>query len=390
MLSVEKKIVLIGSSSFPGVGQGISSYCSELVDVFNDKGWEVHVACPNANVIDTRFKLIVSNPNGNLKSEISRLIQYSKEEKVTLIINNDNPYVQSIAPYINVKFISVCHMNRTSVMSLSYYNEAYLSRVVAISKDMHSKLNTLVNDSNKLKLVYNAVKDTGYNSDSNITSQNKLKIMYCGGSNENKGISYIRNICSHFSGSDKVEISLYGNYSKSDLSFFNSFSCVIMHGKIPREQLISQMYLYDCLLFPSRVEGCPVTIIEALSKGVIVITSDGKGAMKELVPFERFVLPLKLWDVAAIKMIYHIMEQENIEELRSASRNKYEREFTTDIMYNALVDKLDLNSNIKKGRVGVFLKWHRQIRKNNKASILDRLCIKFGFLRKKKILLNWH
>ncbi|MXE01528.1 glycosyltransferase family 4 protein, partial [Escherichia coli] len=67
--------------------------------------------------------------------------------------------------------------------------------------------------------------------------------------------------------------------------------------KLPKEEFEKTLSSSCFLLLPSRVEGCPMVLLEALRFGVIPIVSNGKGAMREIVRHgvNGFICDLNNW-----------------------------------------------------------------------------------------------
>lgn len=69
-------------------------------------------------------------------------------------------------------------------------------------------------------------------------------------------------------------------------SKFNKCDFIKIIDKLPKEEFEKTLSSSCFLLLPSREEGCPMVLLEAMRFGVIPIVSNGKGAMRKLLGME--------------------------------------------------------------------------------------------------------
>lgn len=82
---------------------------------------------------------------------------------------------------------------------------------------------------------------------------------------------------------DTLSISPAVKKTKSLQDLFKPDSRIIFTGRIPRNQAESLIGSANIFLVPSRREGCPMAMIEAMRVGCIIIASDFKNACQEMV-----------------------------------------------------------------------------------------------------------
>lgn len=104
-------------------------------------------------------------------------------------------------------------------------------------------------------------------------------------------------------------------------------SC-IFHGKMSREQIFNLMEEVDLFLMPSRTEGLPRALIEAMSKGLPAIGSD-VGGIPELLS-EEWIFKSED-DLALSQKISKIYYLESVEEISMVNMEKA-KEFQSDIL----------------------------------------------------------
>lgn len=86
----------------------------------------------------------------------------------------------------------------------------------------------------------------------------------------------------YFMGANSPTLQTVQRY-KSLQDLFKPDSRIIFTGRIPRNQAESLIGSANIFLVPSRREGCPMAMIEAMRVGCIIITSDFKNACQEMV-----------------------------------------------------------------------------------------------------------
>lgn len=98
-----------------------------------------------------------------------------------------------------------------------------------------------------------------------------LKVLFVGGLKQTKGLSYMADAVKNLE--NKIELTIVGTGSalkliKKEIPKFNYL------GSLPHDEVINQMRNHDVLLFPSLFEGFGMVITEAMSQGMVVISTD--------------------------------------------------------------------------------------------------------------------
>lgn len=105
----------------------------------------------------------------------------------------------------------------------------------------------------------------------------KLKLIYVGQVSYRKGIHHLMKIASDLQ--DYIEVDLVGGYSKTDKLYtdYSSLPNVKFSGFVTRDQLAEKYYESDAFVFPTLGEGYGLVVLEAMSCGLPVISSDHAG-----------------------------------------------------------------------------------------------------------------
>lgn len=108
-------------------------------------------------------------------------------------------------------------------------------------------------------------------------SGNKLKLIYVGQVSYRKGIHHLMKIASDLQ--EFIEVDLVGSYSKTDKLYmdYSKLPNVKFSGFITRDQLAEKYYESDAFVFPTLGEGYGLVVLEAMSCGLPVISSNHAG-----------------------------------------------------------------------------------------------------------------
>ena len=387
------KTVMVGSSSPPNKGSGINAYVNQLVHGFIAAGHKIIYVAPQNDrslpELDIPFlHLVVGQEEAPLQAG-REILGYLAEQKVDLIINNDNPYLQAVAPMVNTVFVSVGHMSQTSVAKLACFNDRWVDYVIAISADMQS---TFVNkfrlDTAKVPIVYNGVNDPFNNSLPPYTPKKKLKLVYAGGNGANKGAQLLMSaVKDRRWDPKKVELHWFGYMDSQFKQQLEAVGGITVYGRVPRPEFIEALKSADGFLLLSYAEGCPMAMLEAMSYGIVPVASNGIGAMQRLIIHgqEGYICRLDDWSNDFYAILDKLIgNHELIDLMRHAA---YAR-FRSDFLSTNTVDKIIALSDVptvdrsSKPEAIQLLRWHRPtLPGTNKAPILDRICIKAGVLR---------
>jgi glycosyltransferase involved in cell wall biosynthesis len=385
--------LLVAASSAPDGGAGISSYSKDLTEVLVRNGHEAIYVSPKP-ADDTWLRALglrhfafgqADDPIDSAKA----LVALVKRESIDAIINNDHPYVQSIAPAVGCVFVSVGHLQNTNVAALACHNAEWVDYVVTISNDMRDRFISKFNIPTwKAPLIYNGVPDRGHGLPQDPSGR-PLRAVFAGGSNLRKGADRVLGLADLLQAQGKaVEIEWFGQLKDDFSRKLQGRSGVTLRGRTSRDAFLETLRQADVLLHPSRVEGCPMTILEAFGFGVASIVCDGLGAMEEIVinGYNGYVCPKNDWPRQALECLDFLASRHDVlVDMKRNSRQRFEAGFTVDVtaanveylLRNPTVDRTSPCADFP------VLHWHRPRRPNStKAPLVDRFRIRFGILRK--------
>jgi glycosyltransferase involved in cell wall biosynthesis len=384
--------ILIGSSSFPGEGRGISTYVNDLIILLKNKGHKVFLASPASRKCVLFSYFFLSDQFVDPKVNAEELYELILFNSIEFVINNDNPILQSLAPLLKVKFFSVAHMNKTSVAKLATSNFLWVDKVITISTDMTAEIKKKYNvPDEKILQLLNSTPTQDVNWDMKVNTD--IKVVYAGGSNENKGFKYVFEVLQKLNtkNNSRMCFHLFGYYTNNDIYKLNMLQNlkITLHGSVSRDILLECFSESHVLLFPSLNEGCPITILEAMSFGLMTITSNGIGGMKDLVfpGINGYIKEFKNWGLQVPNLLDKLsIERSNLERLMKNSHQTHQSMFSPQNFYEQLFNEHEyIKPPLKKS--SKIYRWHRTVNvKTGNASIIDSLCLKFEILRTAGVL----
>lgn len=387
--------ILIASSSPPDRGSGINAYVKELAAVLREMQHEVHLLSPEPRDYSwLKQHGVIHCPTGHLEVPIlavKRIHDYLVEHDFDYAINNDNPFLQCLAPALHFPLVSVGHMSKTSVATLACWQHEWTDYMVAISQDMqHVFTGKYHVPITKCPVVYSGIVDR---KDMMHTAQKledtRLVAVYAGGNNRMKGSDLmLQSVLSSPDIWNNTVLHWYGNVPDKIKARVSGMQHVIFHGRVSREEFIKQLAESHLFFLPSRLEGCPVALLEAMSFGVVAITSNGIGAMNYMVRSgqDGFICDLKSWPEQANTCLrYFTGNAERLKIISDSARQRYLSEFQMKhtaerilaLLANPTVDRRKRLNKIQ------LLRWHRPLLPGSDAApFLDRIAIRLGYLRK--------
>ncbi|MCR5850754.1 MAG: glycosyltransferase family 4 protein [Bacteroidaceae bacterium] len=291
--------ILLASSSFHG--GGITSYALELITCYS----VVH-----------EFYLMIGETNGyinektftNIISENMNDLSAANAKKVTNTINELNPdvliisfarVVGLIVPYLNdnIRIISISHSLRYDESDIAAFQAPYIDKIIALS---HYNMTYLkdkfkIADEKKIQVVYNFIKPIKALPPiaKKEASTHEPIIVFAGGGAPSKAPELVHAILLkllktptkfrfYWLGDTHPPLKRVQKLKK--IEHIVPDDCrVIFTGKIPRNKATSILSQANIILIPSRREGCPMVLLEAMSAGVIVLTSDYENSCREIV-----------------------------------------------------------------------------------------------------------
>lgn len=288
------KILLATSKAIPS-GGGIASYNQELVNLLGSENEVYLLTDADENDVLGYRKTFRTYGNSNTDYDYcSRLVRKIDEASYDCIINSASSFLPVIAPFLEAKIVSVSHFVNGKLAINAGYNADYQSAIVALSeygkRFIESKFNT---SPSLVKVLYNFVPLYTTPRLSKI-EHTPLRIVYPGGTSIKKSVDVVQALVYRLLKSNldfefywlggtilpSSKFSLFGLHTTNDL--FPSDSRLKITGIIPREEAMRIMESANIFILPSRGEGCPMTLLEAMRGGCIPIVSDAHHGSREL------------------------------------------------------------------------------------------------------------
>ena len=387
--------ILLGCSSPPDTAyDGIATYTREVAESLISLGHDVHIAAPSSDDLSW-FKInniyyIETDQYDDPCASSKRLYEYINKQGIEAIINNDNPYLQNVIPALQCPCIVIGHLGEMVIASLACNASKYTDYVVAISNDMYS---TFIRKHKvpiyKCPVILNGISDNNFDAIDLNENKEFINVIYAGGSNKRKGYNEIlQSIRLYKSRWNGIKLHLFGNLPDAVLNEIKSLDYVVYYGVVKRDDFIKHLRAADVLLFPSRSEGCPMVMLEAMRFSVISITSDGVGAMDSLVTSGRdgYICHLDHWAEQATECLVFLRQNNKIlNRMKINARKRFLADFQSHRVAKSLIELIEHPTvdrrNLHK-QIDVF-KWHRPVPKGRKkGTLLNRIRYRFGIIQK--------
>ena len=172
-------------------------------------------------------------------------------------------------------------------------HEPFWSKIVVVSQFVkRMTLKKGVNEE-RVCLIHNGIDLDEINKAPRLDLEGDIKLLFVGKIKQVKGIDLLLKAISTLDLSTKEKIKLYiagsGPYEKNYKSLARSLKVskyVQFLGHLPLSKCFSLYKSCDILILPSRLEGFPITLLEALGSGIPIIATS-VGGITEIVKNNR-------------------------------------------------------------------------------------------------------
>lgn len=155
----------------------------------------------------------------------------------------------------------------------------------------------------------------------NQSRQRKLRVLYVGRLGLAKGLPYLLDATSQLGG--MVELTLIGAHGGASVALDAALN---MHKWIPslsNQDILAEMDRHDVFVFPSLCDGFGLVILEALSRGLPVITTPHTGGPDVLTEGEDgFIVPIRSSAAIVEKLELLIEDRELLARMSNAALHK--------------------------------------------------------------------
>ncbi len=348
--------ILFCTSSFITGKGGIASYAHDFVEAFQDNNTFTIVTNDNyQKQQDDDFEIVHFNMNDLNVSNALKFISLIKKCNPQIIINSASPLLALVSPYLNdsIKIISIAHFVDGKLLRTAGLNANYIDSAIVLSTFAKKNLDNWfhVNDKNKSKIIYNFMPTISNPNIEQKKGAKILRIVYPGGHSISKSADIVCMVLKKLLRT-KLQFEFYwiGGITLPGANWplaktRNVSDCVNKYdsrikafGPVPRnisQDIISKANIF---LLPSRGEGCPITLLEAMRGGCIPIISNAKHGSLDLIDNEKNGFVVKQNSANEIfKLIQDIIKKhEHYTYIYDASYRK----FTNDLQYDVWSKKM--------------------------------------------------
>ena len=291
------KILLCTPTFVTGKG-GIPSYARDFVESFKND-YEIVVVTGGKDIYDSPCKLYYFNDRDLSLRNAKKLFEIIQDEKPEIIINSANFILSIISPYIdnNIKIVTVSHFVDGYYAKIAGMNSQYIDKIVALSSFGKSFIEKKysIKDNKKVVTIYNFMPILVEGPNIDKEQNDVINIVYPGGSNYQKSADVFLKAVLHLLKTNlKFKLYWIGNKampgSKWGITIINSLSDIlpqderIVHlGSVSREEAKKIMENANVFVLPSRGEGFPISIIEAMRGRCIPVISDAKHGALDII-----------------------------------------------------------------------------------------------------------
>lgn len=378
--------VMVASCWPPQGGQGIGAVATELALCLKGRGHEVFFLSPRPEnrewYLDNDIAEVFSDPASHPIAGALGVLSAAEDIRPDILINNDHPFVQAAMPHLTCPTIVICHTMAWGTFALACQNHLWAEQIVALSNDMHMRLVSRGIPPSKISVIFNGLPDLRMQGP---PRSNKLRVVFAGNWTKTKGADKLINaLYTRIDSCQDFEFHCFGaGRSNRKLEQLKKAQWFHYHGRVSRDNFLESLGRSDILIFPSRIEGCPMTVLEALRAGVAPVVSDGDGAMKTIVTHgvNGYVARLSDWTNDMWEILDNLNQNRRLlNRIKKNARQSFLERFTIERMCDELLALTSTKRPVKfvKNNSTRSIHWHRPIASDN-GSLLRRVGIKLTY-----------
>lgn len=298
--------ILLATTIYTLNGGGIASYNNEVrAEMSIGNSFDL-LTIEDVSVMDG-FQIVYSVPQLHLSgySGYKKLAEDINKNNYDLIINSDSSIITVLAPFLVAPIVTISHTFNNMPAIEAGYNHRYVNKIIALSDAGRKFISNYfkITDKNKVTFIYNFVQHEVENNAKDKSERNCLNIVFPGGASMMKYPEMVLGAVNMLLDTD-LNFNFYwlGNLvlplagiskPKTIDQLAKKDDRLIFTGKIPREEA---QQIYDdanVFLLPSRAEGCPMSLMEAMCSGCIPVVGSAKHVCREILDDGKFGVIVK-------------------------------------------------------------------------------------------------
>jgi glycosyltransferase involved in cell wall biosynthesis len=338
---------------------GTTTFYRNFAKSLRALGWRVFsvtVGRRGAQLFDPRFgdehSVLLAPETTDLTQGVKAFFTWLEREQVDILIPNNDDVMLTAIPHMppKIRYISICHSTvRLSYLVSSLYPER-LSFAVAINRRQVRKLfHSWGVPKNKIRLIPTGIPLEDFqNLEGTNSSPAELRLLYLGRINDiDKGVLWIPAILRGLA-AEGIPFSCRVVGSGPDLESLQR-ACrkaglgekVQFTGQVVPEDVPALLTQADILLMPSRFEGLPLVLLEAMAAGCVPIATRLKGITDMIVEdgVHGFLCSLGITQAFTAKIAVLHRDRRTLETMSAAARQRVVDHFSLGRMaadYNVL------------------------------------------------------
>ena len=181
----------------------------------------------------------------------------------------------------NIPFVFHCHCNIEDQLGKNWLSRHFFSKIVKIASKVYvlnesSRLYCERIIANKVMKIPNSI-DEGFIAEKHTISKKIMTIIFVGHLYKTKGIDSIILTSKKY---PNINFRVIGPYTKDYDNSCNTSNLFFL-GKKNKTEIVEELDKADVFLFPTHTEGFSIALLEAMARGIPIITTD-VGANKEM------------------------------------------------------------------------------------------------------------
>lgn len=215
---------------------------------------------------------------------------YKKLKDKYEIVHTHSMSLSLALKIVGIKFVKTIHIAKNNVGIFNSKGD----QEIAISDEIYNeRVDCFLKDKTKLNLIYNGVSNKFYSlynescNSKRIFLNNKIQLLVVASVNYRKGQDILLKALNNLNevDLDKLEVNFLGEYDDVAQKWLKPYINDNIRKKIKFHGTVKPEPFYltsNITILPSRLEGFPLTTIEAMLAGNLVIRSDVEGANQQI------------------------------------------------------------------------------------------------------------